>query len=175
MGPSPKPLEHARLRAVGNAARKQSGETNGDVQKVQENTGVVVSWNFVALISETYFGQADCDQGRQGRKIQKRSIQQALGVGSTSFAKAENAVHILKHYGEGGSSPVQAGMGQISLEVDKPKGVKVLYLFLVNWEKSHDEEYGQSHIRPRIDCIHMVEAAIRVKHGAGDMKRLLSV
>ncbi|KAJ6483069.1 hypothetical protein DFH09DRAFT_1106978 [Mycena vulgaris] len=29
-------------------------------RKVQQNTGVVVSWNFVAVVSETYFGQAYC-------------------------------------------------------------------------------------------------------------------
>ncbi|KAJ6530805.1 hypothetical protein DFH09DRAFT_1093413 [Mycena vulgaris] len=91
--PSAKHLGHAQLRAVGNAARKQSGETNGDVHM-----------NI----------QVDKTRGIGAKKNQKQSIQQALGVGLTSVAEAENAVCILKRYGEGGSRPVQAVMDQIS-------------------------------------------------------------
>ncbi|KAJ6514795.1 hypothetical protein DFH09DRAFT_1099405 [Mycena vulgaris] len=91
--PSAKHLGHAQLRAVGNAARKQLGETNGDVHM-----------NI----------QVDETRGIGAKKNQKQSIQQALGVGSTSVAEAENAVCILKRYGEGGSRLVQAVMDQIS-------------------------------------------------------------
>ncbi|KAJ6628420.1 hypothetical protein B0H10DRAFT_1778157, partial [Mycena sp. CBHHK59/15] len=153
--PNAKPLEHARLRAANNAVNKRNTvEINGDVEwlaaeiktlpgysefeehrrKVQQNPGVVASWKFMALVSDTYFRQPS---HITNKKIQKQSIQQALGVGSTSLAEAENAVRILKHYGEGGSSPAQAVIDRIALKEDKPQGAKILYPFLVNWEKSH--------------------------------------
>jgi hypothetical protein len=73
--PKAKPLEHARRRALNN--QNTSGDRNADViwlsteikglpgyedyvnhrRKVQQNTGVVASWEFIALVSRTYFGQ----------------------------------------------------------------------------------------------------------------------
>jgi uncharacterized short protein YbdD (DUF466 family) len=74
--PKAKPLEHARRRALNN--QNTSGDRNADViwlsteikglprygdyvnhrRKVQQNTGVVASWEFIALVSRTYFGQS---------------------------------------------------------------------------------------------------------------------
>ena len=69
--PSAKPLEHARQRAA------LKNNTNGDVEwlmaeiktlpgysqfvehrrKVQQNAGIVASWNFMSMVSSTYFKQ----------------------------------------------------------------------------------------------------------------------
>lgn len=61
-----------------------------------------------------------------------------MGLKSTAFTEAENAVWFLRRYGEGGSNPTQAVIDRIALNEDKPKGAKALYPFLVNWEQDHD-------------------------------------
>ncbi|KAJ6460714.1 hypothetical protein DFH09DRAFT_1114585 [Mycena vulgaris] len=129
--PSAKHLGHAQLRAVGNAARKQLGETNGDVQ-IRRAPGAAekgpAEYRCCCVIEfgGRGFGdilrtgilrmniQVDETRGIGAKKNQKQSIQQALGVGSTSVAEAENFVCILKRYGEGGSRLVQVVMDQIS-------------------------------------------------------------
>ncbi|KAJ7150521.1 hypothetical protein C8R43DRAFT_951490 [Mycena crocata] len=151
--PNAKPLDHARRRAV---KKSKPPANNGDVQwltaeikalpgysdydehrrKVQHNPGVVSSWKFMALVSETYYKQPSHIVGRQNKKIQKQSIEKALGVGSTSLAAAVNAVRILKRYGDGGTSPAQTVIERVALNEGKPQGAKVLYPFLVDWEKS---------------------------------------
>ncbi|KAJ7660643.1 hypothetical protein B0H17DRAFT_954027, partial [Mycena rosella] len=153
--PNAKPLDHARKRAANKADKEV--ERNADVEwliaeiktlpgyaefegsrrKVQNNPGVVASWNFMASVSETYYRQPSHIPGRGNKKVQKQSIQTALGVGSTSLCEAENAARILKRYGEGGTSPANSVISRVSLEEDKPKGAKVLYPFLLNWEKTH--------------------------------------
>ncbi|KAJ7223011.1 hypothetical protein GGX14DRAFT_656872 [Mycena pura] len=149
--PSAKPLEHARQRAA------LKNNTNPDVawlmaeiktlpghpqfvehcRKVQQNAGIVASWNFVSPVSSTYFKQLSHIAGRENKKIKKKTIQQALDVGSTTLAEAENATRILKRYGENGTEPAQAVIDRVHLTEDKPQGARVLYPFLVKWEKDH--------------------------------------
>ena len=58
-------------------------------------------------------------------------------MGSTTFAEAENAVRILKRYGENGTHPAQTVIDRIQLMEDKPRGAKALYPFLVQWDNEH--------------------------------------
>ena len=75
---------------------------------------------------------------RQGRKkIQKKSIYKALGLGSTALAEAENAAKILNRYGEDGTNPAQEVLDRVAWIDDPPKGARVLYPFLVQWDKDH--------------------------------------
>ncbi|KAJ7723760.1 hypothetical protein B0H14DRAFT_3900141, partial [Mycena olivaceomarginata] len=151
--PHAKPLEHARRRA--SAANHPSGaDLNADVawlkaqlenetgyqdfkdnqRKVQMNPGTVASWKFCADFSQKYFGEVSHVQGR--KKIQQKSIQKALGL-STSLAEACKATQIPRRYGEGGTSPAKAVMDQVNLKETPPKGAKVLYPFLVAYNKKH--------------------------------------
>ena len=61
-------------------------------------------------------------------------------MGSTALAEAENATRILKHYGENGTDPAQAVIDRVHLKEDKPQGARVLYPFLVKWEKDHSDK-----------------------------------
>ncbi|KAJ7895217.1 hypothetical protein B0H14DRAFT_3634951 [Mycena olivaceomarginata] len=168
--PKAKPLEHARRRVLNN--QNTSGNRNADViwlsteikglpgyedyvnhrRKVQQNTGVVASWEFIALVSRTYFGQpSHITGGRRTKKIKKKSIQDALGIGSTSLAEAENAARILKRYGEGGTDPAQAVINRVRMTEAKPKGAKVLYPFLLEWERAHNymSEPARASVAPK--------------------------
>ncbi|KAJ7858329.1 hypothetical protein B0H13DRAFT_2571612 [Mycena leptocephala] len=128
--PNAKPLEVARHRTT-NVATTSSNNSgiNADVEwltaelktlpgysdfnkhrhKVQQNSGVVASWQFLALVSQNYFGKP-----------------------------SHGFVWGIVRYGEGGSNPTQAVIDRIALNEDKPKGAKALYPFLVNWERDHD-------------------------------------
>ncbi|KAJ7835000.1 hypothetical protein B0H14DRAFT_2590589 [Mycena olivaceomarginata] len=99
--------------------------------KVQQNAGVAASWELITLVPRTYFGQpSHITGGRRTKKIKKKS--------STSLAEAENAARILKRYGEGGTDPAQAEINRVWTTEAKPKGAKVLYPFLVEWERAHN-------------------------------------
>ncbi|KAJ7938980.1 hypothetical protein B0H13DRAFT_1851152 [Mycena leptocephala] len=157
--PNTKPLEVARHRTTNVATSSNNSGSNADIDwltaelktlpgysdfnerrhKVQQNSGVVASWQFLALVSQNYFGKPSHipPQSRKTKKIQKQSIHTTVGVKSMAFTEAENAVRILKRYGEGGSNPTQAVIDRIALKEDKPKGAKGLYPFLINWEKDH--------------------------------------
>ncbi|KAJ7654871.1 hypothetical protein B0H14DRAFT_2659412 [Mycena olivaceomarginata] len=109
--PHAKPLEHARRRASA-ANHLSRADSDADVvwlkaqlenetgyqdfkdnqRKVQTNPGTVASWKFCVDFSQKYFGA-----GR--KKIQQKSIQKALGLGSTSLAEACKATQILRRYG----------------------------------------------------------------------------
>ncbi|KAJ7221677.1 hypothetical protein GGX14DRAFT_388813 [Mycena pura] len=158
--PSAKPLEHARQRAA------LKNNTNPDIawlmaeiktlpghsqfvdhhRKVQQNAGIVASWNFMSLVSSTYFKQPSHIAGRENKKIKKKTIQQALDVGSTTLAEAENATRILKRYGENGTEPAQAVIDRVHLTEDKPQGARVLYPFLVNIRNYEGKESRESQI-----------------------------
>ncbi|KAJ6558626.1 hypothetical protein DFH09DRAFT_1084139 [Mycena vulgaris] len=115
-------------------------------RKVQSNPGVATSWNFIANFSAAYFKQVSHVQVKisvlfylkvlmnvQGRKrIQKKSIGKALGLGSTALAEAENAARILKSYGEDGSNPAQTVIDRFAMIEETPGGARCLYPFLVN-------------------------------------------
>ncbi|KAJ7232919.1 hypothetical protein C8J57DRAFT_1250273 [Mycena rebaudengoi] len=158
-----KPLEIARQRQQAATTPNNHVDTNGDIQwlteqiktlegyadfqdnrrRVQNNSGVVASWKFMDNVATTYFGQpshiviTNSSKGREKKKIQKQSIQKALGVGSTTLNQAQVAIHILRCFGDGGTSPAQDVIDHVSLEEDDPKGAKALYPFLVEWERRH--------------------------------------
>ncbi|KAJ6620585.1 hypothetical protein B0H10DRAFT_1791635, partial [Mycena sp. CBHHK59/15] len=149
--PNAKPLEHARQRR----ALKSDIEMDADVEwlriqlrdrpgyqdfkdnqrKVQMNPGVAASWMFIANFSSEFFGEPSHIPRR--KKIQKKSVQDALKIRSTSLAKAENAARILKIYGANGTNPAQAVINRVALEENPAGGAQKLYPFLVQWEKAH--------------------------------------
>ncbi|KAJ7482810.1 hypothetical protein B0H11DRAFT_2417651 [Mycena galericulata] len=148
--PAAKPLEHARRRTRkaqtsadldADWLKEQLKNTTGyedfkhNQHRVQTNPGVVASWKFVSDFSDKYFGTQSRVQGR--KKIQKKSIQNALQVGSTAYSEAIKATAILGRYGEGGKTPAQSVIAHVNLREDPPKGAKELYPFLVDWDKEH--------------------------------------
>ncbi|KAJ7439930.1 hypothetical protein B0H11DRAFT_2354497 [Mycena galericulata] len=148
--PAAKPLEHARRRtrkAQSSAdldadwLKEQLKNTPGyqdfkrNQHRVQTNPGVVASWKFVSDFSDKYFGTQSRVQGR--KKIQKKSIQNALHVGSTAYSEAIKATAILGQYGEGGKIPAQSVIDRVNSREDPPKGAKELYPFLIDWDKEH--------------------------------------
>ncbi|KAJ7729463.1 hypothetical protein B0H16DRAFT_1697194 [Mycena metata] len=158
--PTIKPLEVARHRAnTSDVSGPSIPSANADIEwlkeeiktlegyahftqhrhKVQQNVGVIESWRFIALVSKTYSGKLSHVPGRSGRprKIKKSSMHKALGLSSSAFTQAENAVRILNIYGEGGSKPAQEVIAETEIRLEKPEGAKVLYPFLVEWEKDN--------------------------------------
>ncbi|KAJ6482391.1 hypothetical protein DFH09DRAFT_1330334 [Mycena vulgaris] len=154
--PDAKPLVYARARAAKQTADgTRDNQTDRDTKwlteqlhttagyqtfkdnqrKVQANPGVVASWKFIADFSTIHFGQVSRVAGR--KKIQKKSIYKALGLGSTTLAEAENAARILNRYGQDGTNPAQAVLDRVARIDDPPKGARVLYPFLVQWDKDH--------------------------------------
>ncbi|KAJ7037021.1 hypothetical protein C8F04DRAFT_1180747 [Mycena alexandri] len=89
--------------------------------------------------TKTYSGKLSHVPGRSGRlrKIKKSSMHKALRLSSSAFTQAENAVRILNIYGEGGSKPAQEVIAETEIRLEKPEGAKVLYPFLVEWEKDN--------------------------------------
>ncbi|KAJ7613245.1 hypothetical protein DFH06DRAFT_1344715 [Mycena polygramma] len=149
--PTVRPLEVARQRAKTSPSKTAVDHTfdvgwlteeiktlpgysafNENLHKVQQNSGVVASWRFVGMVSETYHRHRSRIPGRERKKIRKEDIFDALGIKSTLFYDAENAVRILKLYEDN-----QTVMDRIALEQDKPEGAKGLLPFLVDWEKTH--------------------------------------
>lgn len=65
----------------------------------------------------------------RGPHIKKKDVQDALGVGSTWMAEAQQAVHILRQYGEGGSSPRQAVIAKCASTSEKA-GARDLLAYL---------------------------------------------
>ncbi|KAJ7655996.1 hypothetical protein DFH06DRAFT_1411668 [Mycena polygramma] len=107
-------------------------EFNENLHKVQQNAGVVASWRFIGMVSETYHRRPSHIPGHERKKIRKQDIFDALGIKSTLFYDAENAVRILKLYEDN-----QTVVDRIASEQDKPEGAKGLLAFLVDWEKMH--------------------------------------
>lgn len=58
-------------------------------------------------------------------------------MGSTMYAEACNATRILRRYGEGGTSPANTVIERVKLKEDPPGGGKVLYPFLLDWDKKN--------------------------------------
>ncbi|KAJ7657680.1 hypothetical protein DFH06DRAFT_1297711 [Mycena polygramma] len=153
--PTVKPLEVARQRAktTKSGSSKTAVDHTADVEwlteefkslagysdfnenlhKVQQNAGVVASWRFIGMVSETYHRRPSHIPGRERKKIRKQDIYDALGIKSTLFYDAENAVRILKGYEDD-----QTVIDRIALEQEKPEGAKGLLPFLVDWEKTHN-------------------------------------
>ncbi|KAJ6544715.1 hypothetical protein B0H10DRAFT_1970099 [Mycena sp. CBHHK59/15] len=149
--PNAKPLEHARQRRASESDIKTDADAEwlriqlrdrpgyqdfkDNQRKVQMNPGVAASWMFIANFSSEFFGEPSHIPRR--KKIQKKSIQDALKIRSTSLAEAENAARILKIYGENGTHPAQAVINCVALEEKPAGGAQKLYPFLVQWENAH--------------------------------------
>ncbi|KAF8054909.1 hypothetical protein FPV67DRAFT_1459718 [Lyophyllum atratum] len=71
--------------------------------RVQQNTGVVNSWRFIASFSAEYFRKTSGIQARGTKKIKKKVIAKALNIGTTSLAEAENGVRLANLFGPGGN------------------------------------------------------------------------
>ncbi|KAJ6480028.1 hypothetical protein C8R47DRAFT_1285387 [Mycena vitilis] len=149
--PDAKPLEHARRRSatrVGKSdadtdwLKEQLENTEGydeyksKHRRVQNNPGVVKQWKFIADFCEKHMKQPSRVSRR--KRIQKKSIIAAFGLGSSTIGEAEKATRILKTYGADGTSPSQAVIERVTLEEDRPKGATVLYTFLCKWYKDHN-------------------------------------
>ncbi|KAJ7683092.1 hypothetical protein B0H17DRAFT_1137953 [Mycena rosella] len=146
--PETKPLEVARSRSAKKINDQDAEwlkeplkitpgyqEFKANQHKVQTNPGVVVSWLFIANFSNTHVGQFS--RVKRRKKIQKKSIYKALLLGATALSEVEKAGRILHRYGEGGTSPAQAVINRIQLVEDPPSGARILYNFLVKWDKDH--------------------------------------
>jgi hypothetical protein len=95
----------------------------------------VASWQFAVHFRERY-GQKSCpvsdshqSRSAKGLRIKKKDVQDALGVGSTWMAEAQQAVDILRQYGEGGSSPRQAVIAKCASTSEKA-GARDLLAYL---------------------------------------------
>ncbi|KIK32247.1 hypothetical protein CY34DRAFT_759548 [Suillus luteus UH-Slu-Lm8-n1] len=107
--------------------------------RVQPNAAVVASWQFAVQFCERY-SQKPCPVSElggshqsqslaKGPRVKKKDVQDALGVGSTWMAEAQQAVHILRQYGEGGSSPRQAVIAKCASTSEKA-GARDLLAYL---------------------------------------------
>ncbi|KAJ7665389.1 hypothetical protein DFH06DRAFT_1323783 [Mycena polygramma] len=149
--PHAKPLEHARRRpatrfdksdADTDWLKEQLENTEGydefksKQRRVQTNPGVVKQWKFIADFCDKHMKQPSRIPRR--KRIQKKSIIAAFGLGSSTIGEAEKATRILKTYGAEGTNPSQAVIERVSLEEDRPKGAAVLYPFLCKWYKDHN-------------------------------------
>ncbi|KAJ7934595.1 hypothetical protein B0H13DRAFT_2262548 [Mycena leptocephala] len=108
--PNAKPLEVARHRTA-NVATTSSNKSgiNADVEWLTAELKTLPGYSdFNEHRHKTYFGKPSHIPSRTTKKIQKQSIHAAVGLKSTAFTEAENAVRILRRYGEGGSNPTQA-------------------------------------------------------------------
>ncbi|KAG2147538.1 hypothetical protein DEU56DRAFT_784484, partial [Suillus clintonianus] len=104
---------------------------------VQSNAAVVASWQFAVRFCERY-SQKPCpgepsDRRSQsivrGPRIKKKEVQDALGVGSTWMTEAQQAVRILRQYGEGGTSPRQAVIAKCA-SISEKAGARDLLAYL---------------------------------------------
>ncbi|KAG1907510.1 uncharacterized protein F5891DRAFT_975195 [Suillus fuscotomentosus] len=103
---------------------------------IQPNAAIVASWQFAVQFCERY-SQKPCPVSEpsdscqswslaRGPRIKKKDVQDALGVGSTWMAEAQQAVHILRQYGEGGSSPRQAVIAKCASTSEKASAQDLL-------------------------------------------------
>ncbi|KAH7904164.1 hypothetical protein BJ138DRAFT_1131082 [Hygrophoropsis aurantiaca] len=98
----------AQVEWLAERAKEQAGYgafKNGQ-HRVQCNADIVASWRFAADFCEQYNKKSISHIGSVA--ITKNVIQKALGVGSTWFSEAENALRIIRIYGEGGIHARQA-------------------------------------------------------------------
>ncbi|KAJ8580034.1 hypothetical protein M405DRAFT_87997 [Rhizopogon salebrosus TDB-379] len=130
---------HAVAAWLSNKAKEEPGYTafKAGQHHVQPNASVIVSWQFAVRFCEKY-SQRHCSAGEAssrhkshatGTCIKKKDVQDSLGVGSTWMAEAQQAVQILRIYGEGGSTPRPDVIKKCS-SLDEKAGARDLLAYL---------------------------------------------
>ncbi|EDQ98950.1 uncharacterized protein LACBIDRAFT_318457 [Laccaria bicolor S238N-H82] len=108
-------------------------EFHGSKHRTLQNAERVRFWAFAADFSRDYFHTTP---PFSTRKIKKTDIKDALGIGTTSLADAENMTQIIKLYAEGPQAS-QKVVEWINRTEHPPPGVDQLKDFLVQWEAGH--------------------------------------
>ncbi|KAH9029009.1 hypothetical protein EDB85DRAFT_2147619 [Lactarius pseudohatsudake] len=136
-GPTRKESKEERTkRVVGWLVRElQTHPDYRDFQKqlhhVRDNPCAVKIWKLGVDLSEAYSGDGEY------LKISKGEICQALGVGPTWLSAANEAVRIVRTYGEGGTHRAQLFIDKITSTAGAREGSTKLLDWLKTWSKEH--------------------------------------
>ncbi|KAG2095325.1 hypothetical protein BD769DRAFT_1394917 [Suillus cothurnatus] len=129
--------EAAAITATGAAYGWHCATASGSNASQSHTAAAWLAEKQFAVHFRERYGQKSCPvsdshQSRslaKGLRIKKKDVQDALGVGSTWMAEAQQAVDILRRYGEGGSSPRQAVIAKCASTSEKA-GARDLLAYL---------------------------------------------
>ncbi|KAF5381018.1 hypothetical protein D9615_004051 [Tricholomella constricta] len=108
---------------------------------VLQNPDIVPIWKFIAAFLKDYCDKdiSEISDRAPGKRITKRLICIALGIGETCLKQAEDGARLVGLYGAGGKCEAAKVIEELEARRDAPTGIGKIRLlrFLRDWEAAH--------------------------------------